>query len=681
MAQDVSIAFRASDNLSNSVRQMQRNIDGLSRDVTEYRRIQDQTFNKKVEVKYEIEKAKRNLQELTKGVKENAAGSEQAFKEQQLALERLNEEYRRLTQVARDASRAERQLQDDISRSSNANTTRSAGIASDINARTSLLKSLAGAGLGDMLGQAVSGNLTSTISSMYGNTVGSLAGNMIGSVTGGAAMGSIAGPVGAAVGAAVGGLTGAINGLTEVQQKKDDAFRTEVQGIYNTVKQEQSSSLTAGIDLASSREQNLKGLSIMLGSDEEGQKMFDEIKEYGIATPYEANSLLDSARQMMAYGVDAKDVMSNTKMLGDVALGDQNKFNRLSYAYAQTQSAGKLTGQDLLQYVAAGFNPLKYLADEAGVSLEDMRDKMSDGDVSADDVTRAFKMATSEGERYFEGASQMMDTYAGKLAMLNDIKAEVDIGLGEGYTEEREKGIDKEIEQLDPDGPIGKKMREANKLIGQFQADLENQHQQAIIDATNNAMDTIEYKQAELSGDGAKMGEILAKARAEAEAEYKNSEGYRLQQEADLALVRSIQEDVALHNEYVEYGRKMGEAFSEGYLGVKRRTLQNPVISKDIVDQVKVEKEQPSLLNKIDNLFAKGNGYATGLQRVPADGTYFLHKGEGVETAVEANKKDNPKSSPIINITVNNNGRDMYEITNEICRQIIEASENFASVG
>ena len=408
MAQDVSIAFRASDNLSNSVRQMQRNIDGLSRDVTEYRRIQDQTFNKKVEVKYEIEKAKRNLQELTKGVKENAAGSEQAFKEQQLALERLNEEYRRLTQVARDASRAERQLQDDISRSSNANTTRSAGIASDINARTSLLKSLAGAGLGDMLGQAVSGNLTSTISSMYGNTVGSLAGNMIGSVTGGAAMGSIAGPVGAAVGAAVGGLTGAINGLTEVQQKKDDAFRTEVQGIYNTVKQEQASSLTSGIDLASSREQNLKGLSIMLGSDEEGQKMFDEIKEYGIATPYEANSLLDSARQMMAYGVDAKDVMSNTKMLGDVALGDQNKVNRLSYAYAQTQSAGKLTGQDLLQYVAAGFNPLKYLADEAGVSLEDMRDKMSDGDVSADDVTRAFKMATSEGERYFEGASQMI---------------------------------------------------------------------------------------------------------------------------------------------------------------------------------------------------------------------------------------------------------------------------------
>lgn len=679
MTQDVSIAFRASDNLSNSLRQMQRNINGLSRDVTEYRRIQDQTFNKKAEIKYDIQKAKESLQELTKRVKENAAGSEQAFKEQQLALERLNEEYRRLTQVARDASRAERQLQDDISRSSNANTTRSAGIASDINARTSLLKSLAGAGLGNMLGQAVSGNLTSTISSMYGNTVGSLAGNMIGSVTGGAAMGSIAGPVGAAVGAAVGGLTGAINGLTEVQQKKDDAFRTEVQGIYNTVKQEQTSSLTAGIDLASSREQNLKGLSIMLGSDEEGQKMFDEIKEYGIATPYEANSLLDSARQMMAYGVDAKDVMSNTKMLGDVALGDQNKFNRLSYAYAQTQSAGKLTGQDLLQYVAAGFNPLKYLADEAGVSLEDMRDKMSDGDVSADDVTRAFKMATSEGERYFEGASQMMDTYAGKLAMLNDMHAEVDIGLGEGYTEEREKGIDKEIEQLS--GPIGDKMREANKLIGQFQADLENQHQQAIIDATDNAMNTIEYRQAELAGDGAKMGEILAKARAEAEAEYKNSEGYRLQQEADLALVRSIQEDVALHNEYVEYGRKMGEAFSEGYLGVKRRTLQNPVISKDIVDQVKTEKDNPSLLNKIDSLYAKGakgNGDATGLQRVPSDGLYKLHEGETVKTRVDSDKAYNAKSSPIINITVNNNGRDMYEITNEICRQIIEASENFA---
>ena len=50
MAKDVSIAFKASDNLTHSLQKMRKSVDGLSRDVTEYRKIQSQAFDKKVEV-------------------------------------------------------------------------------------------------------------------------------------------------------------------------------------------------------------------------------------------------------------------------------------------------------------------------------------------------------------------------------------------------------------------------------------------------------------------------------------------------------------------------------------------------------------------------------------------------------------------------------------------------------
>ncbi len=47
MSKDVSIVFKASDRLSESLKQMRKNVNSLSNDVTEYRKIQDQAFQKK----------------------------------------------------------------------------------------------------------------------------------------------------------------------------------------------------------------------------------------------------------------------------------------------------------------------------------------------------------------------------------------------------------------------------------------------------------------------------------------------------------------------------------------------------------------------------------------------------------------------------------------------------------
>ena len=59
MSKDVSIVFKASDGLSESLKQMRKNVNSLSNDVTEYRKIQDQAFQKKTEIKFDIVQAKK----------------------------------------------------------------------------------------------------------------------------------------------------------------------------------------------------------------------------------------------------------------------------------------------------------------------------------------------------------------------------------------------------------------------------------------------------------------------------------------------------------------------------------------------------------------------------------------------------------------------------------------------
>lgn len=113
MAKDVSIAFKASDNLTHSLQKMRKSVDGLSRDVTEYRKIQSQAFDKKVEVKLDIKEAQQNLKKLNSEIKNGSEGAKIAYQMQQRELIGLQEEYKRLTKVANDASKAELKLQDD----------------------------------------------------------------------------------------------------------------------------------------------------------------------------------------------------------------------------------------------------------------------------------------------------------------------------------------------------------------------------------------------------------------------------------------------------------------------------------------------------------------------------------------------------------------------------------------
>lgn len=661
MSKDVSIVFKASDNLSNSILQMKKNVGSLSRDVTEYRKIQSLAFDKKTEIRFEITKAKQELKELEQAVKSNKDGSVSAFKEKAKQVELLNEEYRRLGRAANDAAKAERSLQEDISKTSNKNASRG----------SSMISGLATAGLGNMLGNAVQNSLMQNITATYGASTGAMVSNVAGSTISGAAIGSLAGPIGVAVGAAVGGLTGAINGLAEKQQKDDDYFRQEVSDLFSEVKNDRQASLDNGIGRSSDAVQNRMALGTLLGSQEQGDKLFEDIRLFGINTPYQAANILNSAKQMSAYGIKSEDIIPDINMLGDVAMGNQAKFDSLAYVYAQTQSAGKLTGQDLKQYTEAGFNPLKILAEESGKSLEVMRDKMSDGLISADDVTRAFKIATSEGGQFYGAMAAQMETYAGKLAMLTDVKNEIDWAMGDGYTQERQKGIEKETELLS--GEVGKKMKDAYNLMGQFQADLENKHQESIINAITEAQKTDEYQKALVESDGSEMGRIIAEAKAKAEIEYKNSEGYRLQLDADLLLVKSIQEDAALNNEYIKYGRKMGDAFSLGYSSAVKPTIGKPYIP----EYTSQYTEDGYTIQYTEGVLSpRPNGYATGLGKVPDDGFYYLHEGEKVVNRVDS-QKDKGSVGVTNNFYITNSGQNPYEITKEIVNNIVKASESY----
>ena len=179
-------------------------------------------------------------------------------------------------------------------------------------------------------------------------------------------------------------------------------------------------------------EQQQANLQTLLNGDAQAtERLLTQIREYGKATVYDRSGLVEAQKTMMAFGLEAEYAFGKLKNIGDIALGDSEKMKSLALAFSQMSSTGKLMGQDLLQMINAGFNPLEVISQRTGKSIATLKDEMSKGAISAELVAQAFEWATEEGGRFYQGAESAAQTTAGKIAKMQDTIDEWKVGLFE----------------------------------------------------------------------------------------------------------------------------------------------------------------------------------------------------------------------------------------------------------
>ena len=170
--------------------------------------------------------------------------------------------------------------------------------------------------------------------------------------------------------------------------------------------------------LGAQAEQTSVAFTTLVGSEEKAAGILKEINDFAANTPYGNLDLTDNAKTMLNFGVQADKVNGYLQQLGDIAAGDKNKLGSLSLVFGQVASAGKMSGQDLLQFINAGFNPLKELEKMTGKTYAELQDMMSKGQIGFDAVAAAINHATSEGGA-FEGMSdKLSQTVSGKFSTL-----------------------------------------------------------------------------------------------------------------------------------------------------------------------------------------------------------------------------------------------------------------------
>lgn len=206
--------------------------------------------------------------------------------------------------------------------------------------------------------------------------------------------------------------------------------------------------IVAGIKYNSEMENLGTNLKVLLGNEDKAKKMLQTLKQMASATPFETTDLVGATQTLLSFGVEADNVNNILNMLGDISMGNKEKLSSLALVFGQISANGKLTGQDLLQLVNVGFNPLQIISEQTGESMESLRDKMSDGKITIEDVSKAFQVATSEGGRFYKGMDEGSKTLSGKASTALDGFKEALGGLTKSFLPMVTKAIGKFTELI-----------------------------------------------------------------------------------------------------------------------------------------------------------------------------------------------------------------------------------------
>lgn len=208
-----------------------------------------------------------------------------------------------------------------------------------------------------------------------------------------------------------GGLSGS---LLDVGKKAGGAALAfaGISGIGQTI--------TAGFDKVNKIEDTTASLEIMMGSADKAKKVMDDLQKSNQNTPYAFDAWSEAGKNLIAFGVDADKTAGIVTALGEAAAstgkGDE-ALSSMGRAFGQAAASGKISMETINTLADGGVQGLAILANEAGVSTEEMQKMISSGAVPAGEAIDTLTKGIMEGT---EGAAGSTNKMAGTMEAMSE---------------------------------------------------------------------------------------------------------------------------------------------------------------------------------------------------------------------------------------------------------------------
>ena len=158
----------------------------------------------------------------------------------------------------------------------------------------------------------------------------------------------------------------------------------------------------------------------MLGSKAQADALMSQLIKTAATTPFGMTDIANSAKQLLAYGVEADKVNETLVRLGDIAAGLSIPINDLAYLYGTTMVQGRMYTQDLNQFLGRGIPLTAELAKQFGVTESKVKGLVEEGKVGFPEVEKAIISLTSEGGKFGGLMEAQSNSITGQISNLED---------------------------------------------------------------------------------------------------------------------------------------------------------------------------------------------------------------------------------------------------------------------
>lgn len=296
------------------------------------------------------------------------------------------------------------------------------------------------------------------------------------------------------------------------------------------------------------------------------------------------------------------------------------------------------------------------------------------------------------GSRFEGAAAGMTETYAGISGIMQSYQEDLDAAMAQGFMDARTAGMNEQVDWMS--GESGDQIQEANRMIGEWQASLENEKERLLREYMEAAMGSEGYQQALAESNGAEAGRILAQAQIDAQAAYNASEGAQQLKDMQISLIEQTGKTLAADERTWNAGFLVGEAYSKGMLAAFEQAVPSltpnayggTYYGGPATNPENYMTESPGFTGTYyggpatnpANYASRYTGNAWGIPYVPYDNYVTrLHEGERVLTASEARSLDSGGTSSLPPITGNNfyirEEQDIYKIAQALVTELVKA--------
>ena len=181
-----------------------------------------------------------------------------------------------------------------------------------------------------------------------------------------------------------------------------------------------SAAIVMGVKMAANMEAQIVRFGVLTGQMEKGARLYKQIVEFSARTPFLLPDLDKAAQTLLAFGSPLESVMDELQRLGDLAMGDAEKLDRIAASFGKVRSRGTAHMRELNRFIMAGVPIFQELNKNIGVTGEELFKMVETNQITFEHVEQAVQSLTNEQGRFHNMLLKVSTTLEGRFSTALD---------------------------------------------------------------------------------------------------------------------------------------------------------------------------------------------------------------------------------------------------------------------